>query len=177
MQRLAIKPSFAKAAKSDRNSVQKGKEKKKKTQSKTQRNKTERGERERGGRKEQRAKLQPGAGGGFPQRRSPGNSLPSRDSTSKNPAEVWAPGRCGDAISAPAQPLQWGRALRRCPLGPHIPSAAAHGWGAERGAQRGAPHSSGTHIAVCSPRRLSPSSSGVGFGERSLWRPPMQHSD
>lgn len=47
MQRLAIKPSFAKAAKSDRNSVQKGKGKKKKKQSKTQRNKTERGERER----------------------------------------------------------------------------------------------------------------------------------
>lgn len=86
--------------------------------------------RERSGRKEQRAKLQPGAGGGFPQRRSPGNSLPSRDSTSKNPGSF---GLLGDA-EVPALPQLspcGGDGPSWCPLGPHIPSAAAHGWGGE----------------------------------------------
>lgn len=64
--RLAVKSPFAKAVKSARNSVQKGKK-----------------ERERE-KKEKREKLLPGAGGGFPQRRRAGNSHPSRDSTSKN---------------------------------------------------------------------------------------------
>lgn len=63
MQRLAIKPSFAKAAKSDRNSVQKGKEKKKKSKAKHNETKQkEEREREREGR-EERAKSKAAARG------------------------------------------------------------------------------------------------------------------
>lgn len=60
MQRLAIKPSFAKAAKSDRNSVQKGKEKKKNAKQNT--TKQNRKRREREGR-EERAKSKAAARG------------------------------------------------------------------------------------------------------------------
>lgn len=70
MQRLAIKPSFAKAAKSDRNSVQKGKEKKKKKakQNTTKQNRKRRErERERGeGGKSKEQSCSPGLVGDFP---------------------------------------------------------------------------------------------------------------
>lgn len=165
MQRLAIKPAFAKAAKSDRNSIQKGKKKKYQKKPETKQKK----EREI---REKRAKSKAAAWGwwGISPKKEPWE-LPSFEGQHfQEPRELWAPGRCGGASAAPAQPLRWGWALLVSPGTPHpLCCSSWVGWGALQ--------SSGAHIPVCSLRRLSPSSSGVGFGECSLWRPPMQHSD